>query len=62
MKEEKNTNNMTEVDVSLTKRPPEEVVDPIPTELLNMQARLRAKKRPETRRHKACVSPGFPMD
>lgn len=30
----------------LTKRPAEEVVEPIPEEQLNQEAKLRAKKRP----------------
>ena len=30
----------------LTKRPPEEIVEPIPEETLNLEAKMRAKKRP----------------
>ena len=30
----------------LTKKPPEEIVEPIPEEQLNLEAKMRAKKRP----------------
>ena len=34
----------------LTKRPPEEIVEPIPEETLNLEAKMRAKKRPLSKR------------
>ena len=46
MKQGKQNQDLNEVDISLTKRPPEEVVEPISEEQLNMEAKLRAKKRP----------------
>ncbi len=41
----KQENSDTKTD-DLTKRPPEEVVEPVPEAQLNLEARLRAKKRP----------------
>ncbi len=46
MKQEKQDNSLKEIDISLTKRPPEQVVEPIPEEQLHLEAKLRAKKRP----------------
>ena len=46
MKEDNKKQNLDEVDISLTKRPPEEIVEPVSEQQLNMEAKLRAKKRP----------------
>ena len=44
MREEKVESN--EINDDLTKKPPEEVVEPVSVEQLNAEAKLRAKKRP----------------